>query len=136
MAKDKMKKILIIDDDKELCETIFDYLMDEFDVILAHTGEQGQKLAFKERPDAIVLDVLLPKSSGFEVCKKLKDTPETKKIPILILSRLSTGKDVERGMKRDADDYLPKPFEPSVLKQRIQALLEKKSKSMWKFLKK
>lgn len=118
-----MNKILLIDDDEELCELVSEYLSVEgFDVEAVHDGETGLKTAAEERHSLIILDVMLPKKNGFDVLRELR---ERSKIPVLMLT--AKGDDMERivGLEIGADDYLPKPFNPRELVARLRAILRR-----------
>ena len=118
-----MPIILIIDDDKDLCELLNDYLSPEgFGVASAHTGLDGVELVLSGRHSLVVLDVMLPGINGFEVLRRIRATSQ---IPVLMLT--ARGDDVDRivGLEIGADDYLPKPFNPRELVARIRAILRR-----------
>lgn len=123
------KKILIVDDDPDLVEAVSSILEGKgYDVVAAYGGIEGLEKAKAERPDLIVLDVMMPDKDGYQVCKELKADPECRSIPVLLLtavvSKLSTTRYTQQmGMETEADDYIDKPVEPEVLVQRIEALL-------------
>ena len=115
-----LHRILIIDDDIELCELLTDYLAGEgFAVETAQEGAQGIARALAEEHALIVLDVMLPDLSGFEVLRRIRAASS---IPVLMLT--ARGDDVDRivGLEMGADDYLPKPFNPRELVARIRAI--------------
>ena len=119
----EMLRILLIDDDTVLSEMLAEYLAPEgFNVQMAHDGEQGSQQAAKERYDAIVLDVMLPRMNGFDVLKRIRNTS---KVPVLMLT--AKGDDIDRiiGLEMGADDYLPKPFNPRELVARLRAILRR-----------
>lgn len=104
-----MKKILIVEDESALQKTLSEVLNQEgYQVISALDGEIGLELAKKERPDLILLDLVLPKLHGFEVLEQLTKDPETKKIPIIVLTNLEETKDVEKAIELGATTYLVK----------------------------
>jgi len=104
-----MKKILFIEDEETLQETFGDVLrQNKLEVIKSLDGEKGLELAKSEKPDAILLDLILPKMHGFEVLKKLKEDPETKDIPVLILTNLEGADQVEKAIELGATTYLVK----------------------------
>lgn len=104
-----MKTILFIEDESALQKTFGDLLTQEgYEMISALDGEIGLKLAKKEKPDLILLDLILPKVHGFEVLKKLKEEPETKNIPIIILTNLEGVGDVDKALALGATTYLVK----------------------------
>ena len=118
--------VLVVDDDvviQKLLQVNFE--MEGYDVITAGDGEEGLAKAQAERPDAIVLDVMMPKMDGLEVARRLKDDDETKGIPIVLLSAKAQQADVQAGQATGADEYLTKPFDPLELLQRVGALIDR-----------
>jgi two-component system, OmpR family, response regulator CpxR len=118
-----MDQILIIDDDVALCELVTEYLEPHgFEIKTVHRGDQGAELALSEKFSLVVLDVMLPGLSGFEVLRRIRTES---KVPVLILT--ARGDDVDRivGLEIGADDYLPKPFNPRELLARIRAILRR-----------
>lgn len=117
------KKILIIDDDTELNELLSTFLAKHnFDVFTAAHPNEGLELFNKHQPNLIVLDVMLPGKTGFEVCKEIRETSKT---PIIILSARGALDDRLAGLDLGADDYMPKPYEPRELVARIQSVLRR-----------
>ncbi|MAF14169.1 MAG: response regulator [Parcubacteria group bacterium] len=105
----KKVKILIIEDDKSLVRIIEEALdIDKFKVVLALSADEGLDKAFLEKPDLIVLDIMLPGQSGFNCLKKLKENKKTKNIPVIILSNLGQDEEIRQGQKLGAIDYLVK----------------------------
>ena len=103
------KKILFIEDESALQKAVTQVLSEEgYQVLSALDGEIGLKLARKELPDLVLLDLILPKKDGFEVLTELKQGQETKQIPIIILTNLEGGEDVERALSLGATTYLVK----------------------------
>lgn len=120
--------ILVIEDEEDVADLVRYHLRKaKYRVIISADGADGAKLAVSEKPDAIVLDVMLPKLNGFEVTKRLRSDARTAGIPILILSAKGETENRIKGLEFGADDYLPKPFSPKELLLRIQALLRRKS---------
>jgi len=118
-----MSRILIIDDDEELCELVSEYLSVEgFQVEAIHDGETGLQKALQSEQDLVILDVMLPTKNGFDVLRELR---QTSKIAVLMLT--ARGEDSERivGLESGADDYLPKPFNPRELAARMRAILRR-----------
>ena len=118
-----MSKILIIDDDEELCELVSEYLSVEgFTTESVHDGEKGLEKALSGAYEMAILDVMLPRKNGFDV---LRDLRKTSKLPVLMLT--AKGDDMERivGLEIGADDYLPKPFNPRELVARLRAVLRR-----------
>lgn len=104
-----MKKILFIEDESALQKTFGDILKQEgYEMISALDGETGLRLAQSQRPDLILLDLILPKLHGFEVLKKLKEDEKTKEIPIVVLTNLEGIEDVEKAIQLGATTYLVK----------------------------
>ncbi len=104
-----MKKILFIEDEAALQEAVGESLRQKgYDVLKAMDGEAGIRLAESEKPDLILLDLVLPKKEGFEVLKALKDNDETKDIPVIVLTNLEGIKDLDRAMSFGATTYLVK----------------------------
>ncbi len=104
-----MKKILFIEDEQTLQKTISRYLEQEgYQVNNALDGEIGLEIAKKEKPDLILLDIILPKKNGFEVLKELKEDETTKNIPVIILTNLEGDADVEKALSLGANTYLVK----------------------------
>jgi DNA-binding response OmpR family regulator len=122
---DKPVKVLIVDDDAFLSGIYATKLeLDGFGVVTARDGEEGLKAAMKEKPDLILLDVLMPKLDGFEVLKRLKADPETKPIPVIMLTNLGQKEDIEKGLQDGAVDYLIKAhFVPAEAVEKIKKVL-------------
>jgi DNA-binding response OmpR family regulator len=118
--------VLVVDDDlviQKLLQVNFE--MEGYDVITAGDGEEGLAKAQAEHPDAIVLDVMMPKMDGLEVARRLKADDDTSGIPIILLSAKAQQADVQAGQATGADEYLTKPFDPLELLQRVGALIER-----------
>ena len=121
MAK---KKILIVDDEKFFIEPIKRFLdMNDFETITANDGFSGIISARKEMPDLIILDLMLPKLNGFQVCRLLKFDDKYKHIPIIIVSAKDTDKDKKIGKISGSDMYITKPINPKILVEKINAIL-------------
>ncbi len=120
------KKILIIEDDKFLRELITRKLLNEaYEVSEAVDGEEGIKKIKEEKPDLILLDLILPGIDGFEVLSKKKEDPALASIPVIILSNLGQKDDVEKGLKMGAVDYLIKAhFTPGEIIEKIKVVLK------------
>lgn len=113
-------RILIIDDDRELCSLLEEYLADEgFEVEKVHDGKEGVDWACSRHYDLVVLDVMLPSLNGFEVLRRIRAASS---LPVVMLT--ARGEEVDRivGLEMGADDYLPKPFNPRELVARIRAV--------------
>lgn len=119
-----MNKILISEDDPNIALGLADNLkMEGYAPIVARDGEEALRMAREERPDLIILDIMLPKLSGFDVCRQLKNEGST--VPIIILSALGQESDKVMGLELGADDYVTKPFSPRELIVRIKAVLRR-----------
>lgn len=118
--------ILVIEDEEDVTDLVRYHLKKaKFRVISAKDGAEGLDLAGTERPDAIILDIMLPRLNGFEVAKRLRAEESTRSIPLLILSAKGESESRIKGLELGADDYLPKPFSPRELVLRIQSLLRR-----------
>ena len=120
------KKILIIDDEKEMVQLETMRLESHgYDVVVAYEGEAGLALARSEKPDLIIVDIMLPKIDGYEVCRRLKIDSQCRSIPIILVSAVDQKYDTDLGKKIGADDYFTKPFEPTILLAKIRELARK-----------
>ncbi|WPX07605.1 response regulator transcription factor [Anaerocellum danielii] len=116
-------KILVIDDDIKICEVIKLYLEKEgFEVVVAHNGMDGIAMFKNEMPDLVILDIMLPKKDGYEVCRELR---KISNIPIIMLTAKGETFDKVLGLELGADDYIVKPFDPKELIARIKAVLRR-----------
>ncbi|MFA5094086.1 MAG: response regulator transcription factor [Candidatus Omnitrophota bacterium] len=119
-----MHKILAIEDDKNILRGLVDNLeMDGYKVITASDGDAALKKARESSPDLIILDIMIPKLNGFEVCKRLKEKGSA--VPIIILSAKAQEADKVLGLELGADDYVTKPFSPRELLVRVKAVLRR-----------
>ncbi len=121
------KKILIADDQYTIRELIDLSLGDDYEYLKAEDGEQAIKLA-KEMPDLIILDIMMPKVDGFEVCRKIKHNPVTSDIPVIILTAKHGEEDLKKAIECGADEYITKPFEPEILIQSVDAVFSGKKR--------
>jgi len=123
-----MPKILIVDDESDFNQLVQTRLTaNGYKVITAEDGEEGLEKVKSENPDLIVLDVMMPGVDGLEVCRTLKNNAQYSKIPIIFLSAKAQADDFKAGKEVMADAYIVKPFEPTILLAKIEALLEKSS---------
>lgn len=121
-----MARILVIDDDQAICELVkINLELLGHQVTTASDGIKGLALAQQNRPDLIVLDVMMPDLDGFTVCQRIRQNPKTNPTPILMLTALGMTKDKVTGFDSGADDYLVKPFEIPELQVRVRALLRR-----------
>ena len=125
-----MAKILVVDDEPDMVEMIKAALESAaYQVVCAHDGQEGIEKARREKPDAIILDIMMPAKDGFATCKELKGDPVCKDIPVIILTAVSDHFAGSRytksmGLELDAEDYIDKPIDPKVLLARLQKLLK------------
>jgi DNA-binding response OmpR family regulator len=126
-------KILIIEDDDEVREFIFNQLNESFTMFLAKDGVEGLEKAIKEQPDMIVCDVMMPGINGFEVTRRLKEDFLTSHIPIILLTAHSSEEYQLEGIRAGSDAYITKPFSIKYLMLRIVKLIEQRVKLQQKF---
>jgi twitching motility two-component system response regulator PilH len=118
------EKILVVDDSPTDLKLVAGPLQQRgYEVITASDGEQALEKACREHPHLIVLDVILPKKNGFQVCRQLKTAPDTRDIKILMVTSKSQDSDRFWGLKQGADDYMTKPFADSELLGNVARLL-------------
>jgi two-component system alkaline phosphatase synthesis response regulator PhoP len=118
-------RILIADDDLQSVELLEAYLADTgYEVRTATDGEATLREAQQWQPDVILLDIMMPKISGFEVCKRLRVSPSSRKVGILMITALDQSSDVERAVEAGTDDFLTKPINKADLLLRIRSLLK------------
>jgi DNA-binding response OmpR family regulator len=120
-----MKKVLIVDDDQENLQLVADMLRAEFQPLTSASGREGILIAVREQLDLILLDVNMPEMDGFEVCKRLREQPGTRQIPIVMLTTASSLDSRVKGLDLGADDYITKPFQVRELVARIHARLRR-----------
>jgi len=119
-----MKKILIIEDEKDMVTGLqFNLEARDFIIVAAYDGETGYEKAISEQPDLVILDIMLPKLNGYEVCKRLKK--EVPEMPIIMLTAKSQEAEIVTGLELGADDYITKPFSVLELLARINAVLRR-----------
>jgi len=123
-----MAKILFVEDESALQKTLGEILRQQgYDVVSALDGESGYELAIKEKPDLILLDLVLPKLNGFEVLEKLKKNEETKEIPVIILTNLESMDDINKALQLGATTYLVKvDYDLGEVMSKIRKALEQK----------
>ncbi len=127
MTSSKKHKILIVEDSQENMDLLVYFLHPQgYEIISVYDGLSALKKVEEEHPDIILLDIMLPKMDGYEVCGRLKKDPETKFIPIIMLTALKELKDKVRALEVGADDFLTKPFENIELLARVKSLLRLK----------
>ncbi|QBD82387.1 response regulator transcription factor [Ktedonosporobacter rubrisoli] len=118
------QKILVVDDSwTELTMIVAPLRKSGFEVVTAVDGDEAVEKVFKERPQCIVLDVVLPKQNGFQLCRKFKNSEFSRHIPIILLSSKSTPLDKAWGLRQGADLYLTKPFKSEELVASVRSLV-------------
>ena len=119
------KRILIVDDEFNMVEMVKLRLEAYgYEVLTAHDGQEGLQKAQQEKPDLIILDLMLPKMDGYKVCGLLKADTRFNRIPIIMFSAKAQMDDVQQGEELGADGHIAKPFEPEVLMAKIRDLLQ------------
>ena len=120
----QQKKILIVDDEKHLVSLVSLHMrMSGYEVLVASDGEKALTIAKEEKPDLIILDLMLPKMDGWEVCKRLRKESRIGDIPVIMLTARSEIGDKLKGFECGADDYITKPFSPRELVARVKRVL-------------
>ncbi|MDY2980574.1 MAG: response regulator transcription factor [Fusobacterium sp.] len=125
-----LKKILIIEDEKNLASVLYDTLCDEFSVVKAFDGEEGLKKFYETSPDIVLLDINLPKIIGWDICSEIRKISE---IPIIIMTARDSDIDEYKGLKLGADDYITKPFNLKILTLKIKKLLKMEGNNSYRF---
>jgi two-component system, OmpR family, alkaline phosphatase synthesis response regulator PhoP len=128
MEKKNMKpKILVVDDESDIVD-ILKYNLEkekEYTVIAAFNGNEALEIAKKEKPDLVLLDIMMPGMNGFEVCKSLKSEPESRRIPVIFLTAKENEIDEIVGLEIGADDYIQKPISPRIVLARIKSVFRR-----------
>lgn len=125
--QEKKPTVLVVDDNQQNLELLQAYLEDvDCTTISAHDGLEALKIINKNSPDLVLLDVMMPKMSGFEVCKRIKSDPKTCDIPVIMVTALSEFGDIERAIDSGTDDFLSKPVNKLELLTRIKTMLKLK----------
>lgn len=122
-----MSQLIVIIEDEEDIRELIRYNLDKegYRVLTANSGEEGFELVMNSMPDLVVLDLMLPGIDGLEVCRKLKEEPKTKDIPIVMVTARGEEPDVVSGLELGAEDYVSKPFSPKVLVARVKTVLRR-----------
>jgi two-component system phosphate regulon response regulator PhoB len=122
------QKILAVDDEEDILELLrFNLTKEGFAVVCAASGEEALKAALSQRPDLILLDLLLPAMDGLEVARRLKSNPSTQEIPVIMVTAKGEEADIVAGLEVGAEDYITKPFSRKVLIARVRAVLRRKA---------
>ena len=123
-------RILVVDDEKEIADVIELYLKNEgFEVEKFYTGKDALVSIEKAAPDMALLDVMLPEEDGISILKKLRTRPDTRKLPIIMLTARSEERDELLGFELGVDEYISKPFSPKILVARVEAILRRTNKA-------
>jgi len=123
----KTPVVLVVDDNQQNLELLRAYLEDiDCETVPAYDGPEAIEIVAKAPPDLILLDVMMPKMSGFEVCRRIKNDPKTTDIPVIMVTALNEFGDIERGIDCGTDDFLSKPVHKLELLTRVKTLLKLK----------
>lgn len=121
-----MTKILVAEDERDIRELIgFTLRFAGFEVVLVSNGAEAIEKAALERPDLILMDVRMPKMTGYEACRQLKNNPATQSIPVVFLSAKGQEGEIEQGLASGAVEYIVKPFAPDELANQVKSILAK-----------
>jgi CheY-like chemotaxis protein len=125
--QERTSVILVVDDNQQNLELLQVYLEDiDCRTIPAHNGPEALEIIRKDPPDLVLLDVMMPKMSGFEVCKRIKSDLKTTDIPIIMVTALNEFRDIERGIDSGTDDFISKPVNKLELLTRVKTMLKLK----------
>jgi CheY-like chemotaxis protein len=117
-------RVLIADDIQQNRELLEAYLADEgYQILMAADGQQTMQMVDQHQPDLILLDIMMPRMSGYEVCTQIKNDPAKRMIPVLIVTALNEPGDIEKAVKAGCDDFLTKPVNRLELRTRVRSLL-------------
>lgn len=130
MPAESPASILLVDDEEDLLDLLEYALAREgYIVFTAADGVEGLRIAQAERPDLIVLDIMMPRMDGIELCRRLREDAHLRLTPVLMLTAKSDERDEIEGLEAGADDYLPKPTSPNLLVSRVRALLRRSERT-------
>ena len=125
--QDKTPVVLVVDDNQQNLELLQAYLEDvDCRTIPASDGNEALEIIAKNPPDLILLDVMMPRMSGFEVCRRIKNDPKTSDIPVIMVTALNEFGDIERGIDSGTDDFLSKPINKLEILTRVKTMLKLK----------
>lgn len=123
-ARGPRKRLLVIDDEPDFLRLVTQRLTSwGYEVLTATSGEEGWRIAKEQRPDLLLLDILMPRLKGRDLCELLKAHPQTKDIPVMLLTALGLPDHIKAGLDAGAEDYIVKPFDSEDLKDRIRVCL-------------
>jgi DNA-binding response OmpR family regulator len=124
-----MTKVVIAEDEPDIRDLIkFTLQFAGYEVFAAGNGEEAYELTKREKPDIVLMDVRMPKMTGYEACRRIKADPELKPIPVIFLSAKGQDAEIQSGLDAGAEEYLLKPFAPDQLTERVRAVLKKYGK--------
>lgn len=127
----KQQTVLVVEDEEDILELVA-YNLEQAGLrtVKARDGEEAMAAVFRERPDLVVLDIMLPKIDGKEVCRRIRQNEQTRSLPVIMLTALAEEVDRIVGFELGADDYLPKPFSPKELVLRVRAVLRRREQGV------
>ena len=121
-----MPKILIAEDEPDIRDLVaFTLRFAGYEVVAANNGEEAVQMASREFPDLILMDVRMPRMTGYDACRAMKANPELKNIPVVFLSAKGQESEIQTGLDAGAEEYLLKPFAPDQLTERVRAILSR-----------
>ena len=127
------KRILVVDDEIYIVHILeFSLMMEGYTVLTASNGEDALKVIDQDQPDLVVLDIMMPKLDGYEVCRRLREDERFQSLPVILLSAKGRPVDRETGLAAGADDYITKPFSPRKLLEKIRELLDREENPLKK----
>lgn len=129
MNQTKKQRILVVDDSPENLDILVSLLKNDYMVAAARNGQKALQMAQKNPPDLILLDIIMPEPDGYEVCRQLKESEATRNIPVMFITALSEALDEVRAFSIGAVDFVSKPFQPIVVKARVNTQMNLKKKS-------
>lgn len=120
-----MAKILIADDSTTAATSMLQVLAPlGHTILIAADGEDAERQIYTEHPDLVILDIIMPKLNGFQLCRTIRADPDLKNLPIIVVSSMDRDSDRYWGLKQGADEYLVKPIDPDLLRERVRQYLE------------
>ena len=122
-AREKMARVLVVEDERDVAELLrYNLTKEGFDVVVSPHGADALRAAREQQPDVVLLDIMVPQMNGWEVCRRLKEDPETRAIPIIMVTGRAEEGDKVLGFELGADDYVTKPFSPREVVARVRAV--------------
>src|SRR5207253_10902575 len=125
-GRQRLGRVLLVEDEQDVAELIrYNLTKEGYDVVLSANGNEALRLARESRPDMILLDIMVPQLNGWEVCRRLKQEPDTREVPVIMVTGRVEEGDKVLGFEMGADDYVTKPFSPRELLARIRAVIRR-----------